>query len=128
MPFESTIKRSSRFVRWRVSGQTSLENFVALIDAVAQESQRRGDSKVMVDLRTVDGTLKFTDQLALGEIVAVRLAHLAKLASVVPPAQITRNSERAALRKELQLRVFSNEEDAAAWLAAPSFPYDDGGR
>lgn len=128
MPFHSTITRSARFVRWRVSGPTSLQNFVALVDAVAAESRRRGDSKVMVDLRAVEGALKFTEQLSVGEIVALKLAHLVKLASVVPAEQITRNSERVALRKGLQLRVFADEEEAAAWLAEPASIYGDGGR
>ena len=128
MPFHSTITRSARFVRWQVSGPTSLENFVALIDAVAAESRRRGDSRVMVDLRAVEGTLKFTEQLSVGEIVALKLAHLVKLASVVPPEQITRNSERVAVRKGLQLRVFSQEEEAAAWLTQPAPAHDEGGR
>lgn len=128
MPFHSIIHRSAKFVRWRVSGPNSLGNFVTLIDAVAAETRRRGDSKVMVDLRAVEGTLKFTDQLSVGELVALRLAHLAKLASVVPPEQVTRNSERVALRKGVQLRVFSQEEDAAAWLAEAASPHEEGGR
>lgn len=128
MPFQSTITRSAQFVRWRVSGPTSLENFVALVDAVAAESRRRGDSKVMVDLRAVEGTLKFTEQLSVGEIVALKLPHLVKLASVVPPEQITRNSERVAVRKGLQLRVFSREEEAAAWLTEPASAHGERGR
>ena len=128
MPFHSTLTRSAQFVRWRVSGPTSLENFVALVDAIAAESTRRCDSKVMVDLRAVEGTLKFTDQFSVGEIVALKLAHLVKLASVVPAEQITRNSERVALRKGLLLRVFSREEEAAAWLTEPVSTQDEGAR
>ncbi|MDB5947971.1 MAG: hypothetical protein JWQ33_2997 [Ramlibacter sp.] len=122
MPFHTTVRRSPQFVQWRVSGPTSLENFASLIDAVAAETTRRGDTKVLVDLRAVEGELKFTEQFSVGEIVALKLAHLVKLASVVPAAQITRNSERVALRKGLQLRVFSVEAEAADWLSEPSGP------
>lgn len=47
---------------------------------------------------------------------ASRLQYLYKLASLVPPDQITRNSERSARAKGLRVRVFGTEGEAVAWL------------
>jgi hypothetical protein len=71
-------------------------------------------------LRKVVGELTAPEQVFLGELVAQDLSHLEKIASVVPEALVTHNSETAAQQMGMRLRVFSRKEDAVAWLTAPS--------
>jgi len=51
--------------------------------------------------------------------VVQKLAHLHKIASLVPDDPATYNSEKVALRKGVNLRSFADESEALAWLIAP---------
>lgn len=118
MAFAVTTERSPRLTRVRVSGPTSIKDFVELIQSMAGETALWNDKNLLVDLRDVDGRLEDAEQVFVGELVGHMLSHLNKMASVVPPDQITRNSERAAVQLGMQLRVFVDEAEAVAWLKA----------
>jgi hypothetical protein len=75
---------------------------------------------MLVDLRQVQGELTPTEQIFLGELVAQDLPHLERVASVVPPESITRNSETAARELGMKLRVFTSKDDAVGWLTSAS--------
>lgn len=116
MAFTTKITRHAGYVRVGVAGPTSIRDFVELVSTVGQETVYWSDRRVLVDLRQVEGALTPTEQIFLGELVAQDLAHIERMASVVPPAQITHNSERAAQALGAQLWVFDDEADAIAWL------------
>ncbi|MEO7391616.1 MAG: STAS/SEC14 domain-containing protein [Ramlibacter sp.] len=116
MPFQVSTTRFPQFVQLTVSGPNSIKCFVELIDSVAVETALWGDRRVLVDLRAVEGSLTPTEQIFLGELVAQSFPHMERVASVVPPEQITHNSETAAQELGMRLRVFSSEEEAVQWL------------
>lgn len=102
----------------RLSGSPTLGQMLSCIELIAAETAQWKPAVLLVDLRQVDSLRSFTEQFAIGEHAAARLAHLDKIASVVPPERITRNSERPARRKGLNLLVFTAEEEAIAWLTS----------
>lgn len=116
MAFTTHITRHPGYVQVEVGGPTSIGDFVALISTVGQETVYWSDRRVLVDLRQVEGALSETEQIFLGELVAQDLSHIERMASVVPTAQITRNSENAAREMGSQLRVFDDPTEALAWL------------
>lgn len=116
MAFTTQVIRQPGYVRVNVAGPTSIRDFVELISTVGQETVFWSDRRVLVDLRQVEGALTPTEQIFLGELVAQDLSHIERMASVVPPAEITHNSERAAQELGSQLCVFDDEADALAWL------------
>jgi hypothetical protein len=116
MPFSVKVKRSPQYVRFVVAGNTSLKNFADLFGVVGGQVEKYEDVKALFDLRRVVGRLTSSEQVLLGEIVALKLPLLFKVASLVPVGEITRNSERAALSKGLAVRIFDSEPEALAWL------------
>lgn len=118
MAFTTRITRLPGYVHLHVAGPASLKDFVELISTVGQETVYWSDRKILVDLRDVEGALTTTEQIFVGELVAQDLPHIERMASVVPAAQITHNSERAAQELGAQLRVFDSEADAVAWISA----------
>lgn len=124
MPFDVTVRRLPTFTSVTVTGPASLDAFVALITGMADETRRRGDRRVLVDLLGVQGELKFTDHFQMGTQAAQHLRHLDKLASVVPPERITHTSEKVAVKQGFQLRVFTSLDEAVQWLAAEDEPSD----
>ncbi len=116
MPFKVTVSRSLHYVRYDAAGPTSLKSFIELATFVAADTACYEDAKVLVDLRRVDGQLTPHEQALLGEVAALKLPYVFKLASLVPAAAVTHTSERAAVDKGLTLRVFDSESEAVAWL------------
>ena len=116
MPFDVTVKRHPEYVRFTAAGPTSLKNFAELLVKMAADIDRFEHDCALLDLRMVEGRLTTSEQQLVGEMAAVKLPLLFKLASVVPVGEITRNSERAAASKGLQVRVFDSEPAALDWL------------
>lgn len=116
MPLKYQMSRLPRYVRFDVTGQASLADMDSLIAAVGQASA--GDRRALVNLLAVRENLKFTDHYAIGELVARRLSHLERLASVVAAERRTGTSEKVATAHGTVLRVFVDEREACAWLAA----------
>jgi hypothetical protein len=120
MPFIVTVERTTHYARFNVTGPTSLKNYFDLIDGAAKETLMNRDALAIVDLRQVLGRLSFTDQFFIGEIVGEKLGHIRKLASLVADDPQSYNSEKVANRKGLNLRTFSSEQRAIAWLREPA--------
>jgi hypothetical protein len=118
MALSTQLTRFPGYVRLQVAGPASIRDFVELVATIGQETVYWSDRRVVVDLRQVQGELDPTEQVFLGELVAQDLAHIERMASIVPPARLTRNSERAAQEMGSQLRVFDDEAQALAWITA----------
>lgn len=118
MAFTTQLTRFPGYVRLQVAGPSSIREFVELISTIGKETVYWLDRRVVVDLREVEGALDPTEQVFLGELVGQELAHIERMASLVPPARLTRNSERAAQELGSQLRVFDDEAQALAWITA----------
>jgi hypothetical protein len=116
MTFSVVLGRHSGYLRVDVAGQTSLQDFEGLVARMAAEVERLEDGRILLDLRQVQGRLSTSEQQVVGEMAATRLSRLHRLASIVPRGEITRNSERSAVRAGLQVRVFDSEPGALAWL------------
>jgi len=115
-PLHFETRRLPLFVRFDVTGEGSFDDMKKLIDAVEETTRAGGDRRILVDLTRVSENLKFTDHYALGELVARRLGHLERLASLVPPPRRTGTSEKVANAQGTALRVFVDEAAATAWL------------
>lgn len=116
MPFAVTVERFPHYVLLQVSGPATLKNYCDLVDEVAHQTVAHGYARAMIDLRRVVGRLGFTDQFYIGDLVAQKLAHLAKLATVVPQDPQSYNSATVASRKGVNLRIFDSQAQATAWL------------
>jgi hypothetical protein len=92
-----------------------LKGFSDLIATLCREEQRQF---VLVDLLAVTQHLTFTEHLQLGVYIAEKLGFLTRMATVVPLAERSGNSERAAQKSGLHLRTFTDMNEARAWLAA----------
>jgi hypothetical protein len=111
-----SVRRLPEFTSIKITGAASLESFAELIKALGEETRVKGDRRVLVDLLSVTGELRFTEHFQMGEQAARQLQHLDKLASLVPKDKITHTSEKVALMQGLQLRVFTSMTEAIRWL------------
>jgi hypothetical protein len=116
MPFILTVDVPADYVRYQIAGPASLKNYFDLIEEAARHTQVEGHQCLLVDMRGVTGRLHLSDQVFIGEMVVRKLSHLRKLATVVPDSPDTYHSEKVAKLHGFQLRGFSGEAEAVAWL------------
>ncbi|MBG9387053.1 STAS/SEC14 domain-containing protein [Caenimonas aquaedulcis] len=116
MPVTFTVEHRSRYSVVRVDGEPDLNEFLTFVERLGVESAGWGVREVLVDMRTVRSLKTFTEHYAIGESVARHLAHLRKMASVVPADRVTRASEKTAKRSGVNLTVFTTESEAIEWL------------
>ena len=122
MAFSISITRFPQFLQVAATGEADLKSYVDTLQTAEQESRFWSDTRVLLDLQGVVGRPTTDEQVFLGELVAQSFSHLVQFASVVPPEQITRNSERAARSLGMKLRVFVSRDEAVAWLSGASDP------
>jgi hypothetical protein len=116
--FDVAVKQMADHTLIRISGLPSHEQLLSLAHLMGVDSGGWASDCALVDLRDVATPFTPEQQFELGREVAASLAHMRKLASVVPPSRVTHVSEKAAQREGTNLRVFDSVEAALAWLRA----------
>ena len=101
-----------------VTALAFLEIAVPALIEIAEKTRLHGDRRLLINLMDVVGTFGPDQQRDIGLLAHRYLAHLQKVASLVPPDKITHVSEAAAQAQGLQLRVFTELTEAIEWLVA----------
>jgi hypothetical protein len=114
--FDLHVTHEAELARVKVAGHPSFEQVVSMIHLLGVDSGEWAVGALLVDLRDVLTVFSREEQFRIGLEAALSLAHLRKVASLVPPERITRISEKAARRNGTNVRVFGNEQAALAWL------------
>jgi hypothetical protein len=99
-----------------VTSLAFLENAEPAVREIAERTRHHGDRRLLINLMDVVGTFGPDQQREIGILAYRYLAHLERVASLVPPDKPTRVSEAAAQAQGLQLRVFTQLTDAIEWL------------
>lgn len=99
-----------------VTALAFLENAEPVLVEVAERTRQYGDRRLIINLMDVVGTFGADQQREIGLLAYRHLAHLEKVASLVPPDKLTRVSEAAARSQGMELKVFTNLPDAMEWL------------
>lgn len=116
MPFEIDIQLLPACAHVTLRGPAVLADFEEALAHLRVRSRLDGWTRSLFDLRQVHGALTFTEQFLLGEMAVKYMDHLDRVASLVPPERITRTSEQVARAQGMQLRIFTDEQAARAWL------------
>lgn len=104
------------FTRATAPSRVSLQWMLAAVDHLVEITKGSESSRVLLDLSRVMQPPGLVEQAIIGEHLARKLSHCAKVASVVADGTRTGTSERVAHRLDLALRVFTGEREAIAWL------------
>lgn len=116
MNFDLFISDEVDHARVKVAGRPTIDQMISLVHLLGVDSDNWTHRVLLVDLREVHTVFTPQEQFQLGQEAALSLAHLRKVASVVPPERITRISEKAAQRDGTNVRVFVDEDSALRWL------------
>lgn len=117
MALQVRVDRQGPLLLVEGSGHAQLADLKGFVDMIATICRDEHRGYVLVDLLLVAQELTFTEHLQLGLYLAERLGFLEKMATVVPVAARSGNSERAAQKSGMHLRTFTDMESAREWLA-----------
>lgn len=116
MDFDVAVKDHDFYMRVAVAGRPSLGQLLSLVHILGVESASWRHECLLVDLRGVATEFSRPEQARIGEEAASSLAHVRRIASLVPPERLTRVSERVAQRSGANVCVFDTEAAALDWL------------
>ena len=119
MDYRLRVRHEPGHTRLTITGRPSFDELLALFNVIGVQSEGWPGDSLLLDLRGVTSRYPPEEEYRVGEEIVLSLAHLRRIASVVPTDRITRLSERAARRNRVDLRVFDDEAQALAWLLAP---------
>lgn len=120
MAYRLRVRLEQGHARLTLTGRPTFDELLALFHVIGVQSEEWPADCLLLDLRGVTSRYSPEDEYRVGEEIVISLAHLRRIASVVPTDRITRLSERAARRNRVDLRVFDDEGQALAWLLGPS--------
>ena len=101
-----------------VTALAFIEDSVPVLEEIARRTRESGTKRLLINLMDVVGTFGREEQQAIGLLAHRHLAHLEKVASLVPPEKLTRLSEQAARAQGMELRVFTTLSAAIDWLSS----------
>ena len=118
MAFNITVTPIEGRLHVVANGDAGLPEFIGLADLVGAVARGHGHRRVLIDLLGVQPHLAFTEHLQLGTHLGELANDLDRVATVVPAAQRTGASEKAAQKTGIGLRTFTDAGAAIGWLNA----------
>jgi hypothetical protein len=103
------------YVRVTLLASWGLREMMDTVDSAPRDDKR----PILVDARALQ--VGPVEHALMGDHVALMMP-TRKIAVVIDEARVSYNSERAAQRAHVNLRVFTDEPEALAWLGADADP------
>ncbi|AMO25111.1 hypothetical protein GCM10027034_04400 [Ramlibacter solisilvae] len=116
MPLQLTIHHGLPYLLVEVSGTASLADHQGVVSLAATVCAGTRYRRCLLDLRSMETSLAFTEHLQLGTFVGENVRNLEKVATVVTPEVRSGISEKAARKTGARLRAFTCIEQATAWI------------
>jgi len=118
MSLHHRIEHRSGYSVVALRGDPSLGQFLSFIELMGAETSSWQVARGLFDLREITTLKSVTDHVAIGQAVVRFLAHMDRIASVVPPDRATGISRKEAQGAGVNLAVFVDEGAAVEWLLA----------
>jgi hypothetical protein len=116
MSFEVDSTIYPDHVRVNATGNCSLPQIVEFIDVVNDIAVEAGRNRVLIDIRSVDGSPSGADLFFAGERIAQVFGSRIKAVVVNRPERITRLGELTAVNRGARFFVTGEESEALDWL------------
>jgi hypothetical protein len=102
----------------QVTGLVSLPAWEQLLREMAAALSQRRHDRLVVNLTQLVGWLGVPERTSVGALMATHLRGMKKVALFIQPQKITGVVQTEAQRQGLQLRLFSEYEEALNWAVS----------
>lgn len=116
MSLHHRIEHRSGYSLVSLRGDPSLGQFLSFVELMGPETRSWPVARGLFDLREISTLKSVTDHVAIGQAVVRHLAHMDRIASLVPPDRATGISRKEAQGAGVNLAVFVEEPAALEWL------------
>lgn len=106
----------ARYLKLTVTGEWELLEVLKLIATAGAMCQSAQRSRVLVDMRGVEGEPSDADRIWAGKQTALALGREMKVAVVTRAERINKLAENTAVSRGARLLVAPTEQEAVAWL------------
>jgi len=113
-----SILDNEKFVHARLEGLVSLDAWQQTLLALGEHAELARGDRLLLDLRGLLGWLGVPERTAVGALMAAHFGRLKKVALVIQKEKITGVVEAEARRLGLDLKLFADFSDAAAWVVS----------
>jgi hypothetical protein len=100
----------------QLAGLVSIEGWSQALQAVGESLPGSGPGKLVLDLTGLVGWLGEHERRQVGELMALHLSRMKRVAAFIQPEKIVGVVEAEARRKGLDLKLFSSRDDAVGWV------------
>jgi hypothetical protein len=102
----------------RFIGAVTAEEALGQFESIMEQCERANKNKLLLDFTEAQTELSLADRYFLGEGAKIFARHTSKVATVGRPEQLDsrRFGEMVAQNRWVNVRTFTNVEDAARWL------------
>ena len=113
----NVIENRGGYIYASYNGQYEYEKLLELAKEAARSCTQGKPAKVLVNFLNMTGKVEPFDRFKLGVQGALIFRNtIAQVAAVYHQTEIDRFAENTAVNRGLNTRIFSNIEDALAWL------------
>jgi hypothetical protein len=118
MSVQLQIEEMSGYLKARFNGASATEESERQFELLAEKCKRTNKNKLLLDFTEVPADVSLVDRYALGKRTLIFAQYKCKVAAVCKPEQhdSTYFLETVAQNRWVDLRVFTNVEDAEEWL------------
>jgi hypothetical protein len=102
----------------RFTGPGTVEEAWMQFESIAEYCERANKNKLLLDFTEAQAEISLTDRYFFGERAKIFAGKTSKVATVGRPEQLDprKFGEMVAQNRWVNVRVFTNAEDAARWL------------
>jgi hypothetical protein len=104
------------YTRITLSGKTTRNRRLRLLDRIIAETTSRGIDRVLVDSLKTTGDISTVERYEFGQEAARVLGGLSKVAIILVRDRADRFAETVAQNRGANIAVFTTEADALEWL------------
>ena len=116
MPMEVHYKEGVGYLIVTVCGQWELGKAKQEMEALRDEANKRGHTRILVDVREMSPQKSDLTRYYTGEYIAKILPYPFRVAAIDSPEFINRFVENVAVNRGAFFAAFSQEKDAIEWL------------
>lgn len=123
IPYQLTLDERPAFLHAKVAGERTPENAMRCLDEVYQACVRTGIANVLLEMAFTGPSLGAPGIIKVIEHASANGARLGRIAYVeasLDGRQRAKFAETVAVNRAVNVRLFDDAEQAAAWLASPA--------
>jgi hypothetical protein len=120
MSLDIEVEVLPKFVQIELSGEYTFSDLMEQVEKFRSEADKASRNHILIDARSVQGKMTESEKFFVGTRIAEVFGARLKTAVIVPPGNVTKMGEMAAINRGARLFVTESEGEAIDWLERPS--------